>query len=159
MRILGVGKPTILTLPIQSSSGDINGPEEIEDTSVLMAINQIRYFNYMIGDIDKAQSQEGILDALSLETSEGLANEIDKYIASFAVDSSVSSLYQTVPVVVNGTASSGEKNVLYVLDEAIEKLYEHDVNPKSKIVVTVSPRFYTIFRREYANKDTATRSF
>lgn len=154
VRILGVGKPTIRSLAITVASGDITGPEEIEDTSVLMQINQIKYFNYMIGDIDKAQSQGGILDALNAETSEGLANEMDKYVASFAVDTSVSKLYATVPKVVCGKAGDGEKNVLYILDEAIQKLYENDVNPKSNIVVTLSPRFYTLFRREYTAIDT-----
>ncbi len=158
VKILGVGKPTIQSLPIGSASADINGPEEIEDTSILMPINQIRYFNYMIGDIDKAQAVGGIMDALNAETSEGIANEMDKYISSFAVDSNVKKLYSTVPKVVTGTAASGQKNVLEVLDEAIQKLYENDVKQTSTIVVTVSPRFYTLFRREYTSKDTDNSS-
>ena len=98
--ILGVGKPTIKSIAKSARNDDIDGPEEIEDTSVIMYINQIRYFNYMVGDIDKAQGEDGIMEALEEETSEGLANEVDKYIAGFAVDSSVKKLYDTVPKVV-----------------------------------------------------------
>lgn len=152
--ILGVGKPTIKSIAKVNRNNDIDGPEEIEDTSVIMYINQIRYFNYMVGDIDKAQAVGGVMDALNQETSEGLANEVDTYVAGFAVDSSVSKLYDTVPTVVVGVASSGQKNILDVLDEAIQKLYENDVKQSTKIVATVSPRFFTKFKKEYLTKDT-----
>lgn len=153
--ILGVGKPTIKSLTKAQRNNEIDAAEEIEDTSVIMYINQIRYFNYMVGDIDKAQATGGVMDALSAETSEGLADEVDKYVASFAADSSVRKLYGNTPVkVVDGTAASGEKNVLHILDEAIQRLYENDVKATTTIVVTVSPRFYTLFKRAYADKDT-----
>ena len=154
--ILGVGKPTIKSLAKANRNNDIDAPEEIEDTSVIMYINQIRYFNYMVGDIDKAQAVGGVMDALEQETSEGLADEVDKYIAGFAVDSSVAALYGKDPIkVVAGTASATtEKNILHILDEAIQKLYENDVKSTTKIVVTISPRFFTLFKRAYINKDT-----
>lgn len=153
--ILGVGKPTIKSIAKANRSNDIDGPEEIEDTSVIMYINQVRYFNYMIGDIDKAQALGGVMDALEQETSEALADEVDKYIAGMAIDSSVSKLYGATPVkVVAGEAADGEKNVLHVLDEAIQKLYENDVKGSTDIVVTISPRFYTLFKQAYITKDT-----
>lgn len=152
--ILGVGKPTIKSIAKANRNNDIDGPEEIESTSVIMYINQIRYFNYMVGDIDKAQAVGGVMDALNQETSEGLANEVDTYIANMAVDTSVKKLYSTVPKVVSGSAASGEKNVLDILDEGLQALYENDVNPKTNIVVMVSPRFYTQFKRAYISRDT-----
>lgn len=156
VKILGVGKPTIKSLAKANKNNDIDAPEEIEDTSVIMYINQIRYFNYMVGDIDKAQAVGGIMDALEQETSEGLANEVDTYIASKAVDESVKALYGNTPVkvVANENAGEGEKYVLDILDEALQKLYENDVKSTTKIVVTISPRFFTLFKRAYINKDT-----
>ncbi len=145
--ILGVGKPTIKSLAKANRNNDIDAPEEIEDTSVIMYINQIRYFNYMVGDIDKAQAVNGVMDALEQETSEGLADEVDKYVASFAVDSSVAKLYSAATTVT-------KDNILGVLDLAIQKLYENDVKATTKIVVTISPRFYTLFKQAYIDKDT-----
>lgn len=145
--ILGVGKPTIKSLAKANRNNDIDAPEEIEDTSVIMYINQIRYFNYMVGDIDKAQAVNGVMDALEQETSEGLADEVDKYVASFAVDSSV--------VKLNASPTTVTKdNILSTLDLAIQKLYENDVKATTKIVVTISPRFYTLFKQAYIDKDT-----
>ena len=152
--ILGVGKPTIKDISRQSASGDIDGPEEIEDTSVIMYINQIRYFNYMIGDIDKAQSVAGVMDALSAETSEGIANAVDKYISGLVLDSGVKKLYTSAPkLVISDSPASGEADVLDVLDSATQKLYENDVSPNTEIVATISPRFWKLFKRAYVKTD------
>ena len=87
------------------------------------------------------------MDALSQETSEGLANEIDRFIALMATDEQVSPL-NTDPILVT------KDNVLSLLDDAIEKLQENDVNMASGVTVTVSPRFYKLFKQAYINKDT-----
>lgn len=155
VRILGVGKPEIRTLERKAASGDILGPEELEDESVTMYINQINYFNYMVGDIDKAQAVGGLMDALSKETSEALADKVDAYVANMAVADNVAKLYaDAAKKVVSGTPSTGEANVLEVLDEAIQRLYENNVRNSTDVIVTVSPRFYTLFKRAYIGKDT-----
>lgn len=147
VHILGVGKPTIKSIERKNPNGEIDAAEEIEDTSVILNINQIRYFNYMVGDIDKAQSENGVMDALSQETSEGLANEMDKYIANMAIGRDVVKLAAAAQKVT-------KDNVLDILDDAIMKLQENDVSIASGIVVTVSPRFYKLFKQAYIGKDT-----
>ena len=148
VHILGVGKPTIKSLERANAADEIDEAEEIDDTSVILSINQIRYFNYKVGDIDKAQSIGGLMDTLSEETSEGLANEIDKFIGEMALDSSVSKL--------NDSATLATKdNVLSILDDAIQALQENDVSMASGVTVTVSPRFYKLFKQAYtANSST-----
>ena len=152
VHILGVGKPTIKTLDRANASGEIDSAEEIEDTSVILGINQIRYFNYMVGDIDKAQAVGGLMDALSAETSEGLAIEMDRYISSMATSQDVEKLTDTATVLT-------KDNVLDILDTAIMKLQENDVPMTSGITVTVSPRFYKLFKQAYTSKDTDNSDF
>lgn len=147
VHILGVAKPTIKSLSRENAGAEIDAAEEVSDTSVILGINQIRYFNYKVGDIDKAQAIGGLMDVLSEETSEGLANEIDKYIAEMALDESVSKLTASPTVVT-------KENVLSVLDDAIEALQENDVNMASGVTVTVSPRFYKLFKQAYSAVDT-----
>lgn len=147
VHILGVGKPTIKSIERANASGEIDEAEEINDTSVIMNINQIRYFNYKVGDIDKAQAVGGLMDALSEETSEGLANEMDKFIANMATDSAVPTL-ASAPTLVT------KDNVLSIIDDAIQQLQENDVNMASGITLTVSPRFYKLFKQAYISKDT-----
>ena len=155
--ILGVGKPQIHRISKADRNNDIIGPEEIEDTSEIMYINQIAYFNYLVGDVDKAQATAGVMEALEQETSEALANEVDSYIAGFAVDDSVPKLYNAGAVKIVAKESEAVDGAVYVLDaldEAIQKLQENDVKDSTKVVVTVSPRFYRLFKKAYRTEDT-----
>lgn len=154
IRIYGVGQPTIYDMNRKNASGQIVDPEEVADTSITLAINQIRYFNFKVGDIDRAQAVKGLMETLRAEASEGLANAIDKYIAAFAVDKSVKALYTAPLKLVAGVAGQGEINVLHALDAAAQTLYENDVKESTKIEAIVTPRFATLFRRAYIDKDT-----
>jgi len=145
VRILGVGKPTIYTTTDKDIT--LSAPETVEDTSITMPINQIAYFNYKVDDIDKRQAVGGIMEALSKETSEGLANTMDAFIANMA----------TYPEAIKDVASAytvNESNILSKIDAAIQKLYENDVTPSTEIVLTCSPRFYFLLKRAYVNIDT-----
>ena len=146
VKILGVGKPTITTTNEKDIT--LSDPETVADTSLMMPINQIAYFNYTVGDIDKAQSSEkGIMEALSEEANEGIADAQDKYIANLAKASEA--------VFDSDTAYQVTKaNVLEKIDGALQKLYENDVKPTSEITMTVSPRFYMLLKQAYVALDT-----
>ena len=145
VRILGVGKPTIT----RTTGKDIvlSDPETVEDTSVTLNINQIAYFNYKVDDIDKRQAVGGVMDALSKETSEGLANEMDKFIADMAKAKNAvldaAAAYQVT-----------KDNILEKIDAAQQKLWENDVKQNTKVTLTVSPRFYMLLRQAYSRLDT-----
>ena len=150
--ITGIGRPTIRSLDKSLRNGDIASAETVESTAIVMPINQIAYYNYEIGDIDKAQAMDGVVDALQEETTEGLANYVDRYVASLALDADATVLGSTKAV--TGNASSYEKNVLDILDEMQEALLANDVADSTEIVVTVDPKFFTRFRKEYRSADT-----
>lgn len=155
VKILGVGKPTIRSIAKTDRNNDIEAAETIEDTSIIMVIDQIRYFNYKVGDIDKAQAVGGVMDALQEETSEGLANEVDTYIANLAKEKQAVKLYTTAKkVVVTKEEAAGERNVLRVLDDAAKVLYKNDVKTSTPIIATVDVDFYMAFREAYGDKDT-----
>lgn len=154
VKILGVGKPTISTVTMANRNNNIAAAEEVETISSIMQIDQLRTYNYLIGDIDKAQSApNGIMDALSLETTEGLAYEIDKYIAQQVADSAVAKLNSSA-VKVAAAAAEGYELALDLLDEAIQKLWENNVNPMTQLYCVIPPRFYTLFKKMYIKEDT-----
>ncbi len=146
VRILGVAKPTIYT----TNSSEITLPtaEQIEDTAITMNINQIAYFNYMINDLDASQmAKGGIAKALNTETSEGLACEMDKFVANMSGDK--------LAVLDNKTAYQITKdNILEKIDNALTMLYKNDVNQSAKITLTVSPQFYMLLKQAYIRLDT-----
>ena len=145
VHILGAATPHITVVNRSQANGKLDDPEELSGTDDVLTINQFAKYNYMVGDIDKAQAVESLMDSLTAETAEGLANVMDKYIAAFAENATK---LNTAATVVNTS------NVLTILDSAIQKLYENDVKPTTEIVVTVSPRFYTLYRSAYIDRST-----
>ncbi len=154
--ISGIGKPTITTISKNTKNKVLGDAETIEDASIVMYVNQLSTFNYKVDDIDAAQAKEDVEGALKTETSEALANEIDRYISSKAADSSVKKLYGDTPVIIKAkeTETEGEEYVLDAVDKAIEYLQENDVSDSTPVVITVSPKFYRRFKKAYSFEDT-----
>lgn len=146
--VIGVGKPTIYTINRENAGNQINKPETLEDVSSTMVINQMSYFNYMVGDVDKAQAMDGLQEALQAETSDTMASTMDAHIASCALDKSISRLFSAPKKIVVGTPTEGEVNVLHALDDAVTELYKRDVAMSTKVVANVSPNFYKLVCRE-----------
>lgn len=147
VRILGIGKPTITTTTTKEGSITLSTPEVVEDSSTSLLIDHVSYFNYMVDDIDKRQAVGGIMDALSKETSEALAQEEDLAI------SNLSSAMGAVNKDANPTAIT-TNNILTYIDAGLEKLYENDVAPSTEITMTVPPWFYMILKQAYIKLDT-----
>lgn len=145
VRILGVGKPTITTTSDKNVT--LSDPETVEDLSVTMPINQISYFNYKVGDIDKAQAVGGVMEALSKEASQGLSDEMDKYIANL---SKATEAIKTTSTATQITTT----NILSFIDAALQMLWENDVTPSTEVVMTVPPWFYMILKQAYVDLDT-----
>lgn len=145
VRILGVGKPTITTTTDKDIT--LSDAEDVADSSVTMNINHIAYFNYKVDDIDKRQAVGGVMEALSAETSQALADEMDKHIAAqAAAREAIKYAASTVTL----TADT----ILAQVDTALEKLYTNDVRPDGKIVMTVPPWMYLMLKQAYIKLDT-----
>ena len=168
VHILGSGKPTIHTLARENASGDIEGPEEVEGTDTILVIDQIRYFNFKEGDIDKAQAVDGVLESLTDEANEGLADEVDKYLSRIQLnvtshmeedeDGDEVEVIDSASVI-DGVAEVQElaltkDNVLDLLDRGRVKLLKHNVRSTTEIVTVLPPDIETLFRRAYMKEDT-----
>lgn len=145
VRILGVGKPTITTQTGKKIT--LNGAEDVADQSITLNINQTAYFNYKVDDIDKRQAVGGLMEALSKETSEGLADVMDKFVANMSLAKEA--------VVYNSTATTITKeNILDTIDAMLVKLLENDVKRSSKITLTIPPKMAMILKQAYVDLDT-----
>ena len=153
IRIQNVVRPTITTTTDGAEISNVQ-PEAADVTSVTFPVKRQSYFAYRIYDVDKAQAAGDLDSALKHETTQGIANEIDLAVSGVVAEAGAKKLYSTVPKVVAGTASSGEKNVLDILDEAQQTLYEANVPTNEYVEIIMSPRFYTLFRRAYTKLDT-----
>ena len=145
VRILGIGKPTITTTTDKNIV--LDDAETVQDKYQTLTIQQIAHFNYKIDDIDKRQAVGGVMEALSKETSHGLGNVMDKFIADLAKHDDAVALYDSAKTIT-------EETILATVDEALQKLYENNVVPGSGITLTVPPWFYMMMKRAYTHLDT-----
>ena len=134
VKILGVGKPTIGNY----TGTKINDPEAVPDSSVTLEINQAKYFNFMVDDVDKAQAQEGLMNALMEEATRALAYEEDKFIGA--------QLAKTAGGKSASAAIATEEEAVKAVDAAFEYLWSQGVSNKDKVVIYVTPWFYNLFK-------------
>ena len=78
VKILSVTRPTIRTY-VPGTDLTLEG---LTDASLTLQLNQYKYFNFEVEDIDKAQSVPGLMEDASRQAALGLSEEGDKYVAS-----------------------------------------------------------------------------
>lgn len=139
VKILGVGDVTIKDY----TGSDIDGAETPADGSVFMLIDQSKYFNFKVDDVDKAQSKPGLLEAYMKRASYGMKKQMDSFIASKAVDAGAFSSSTQV-----ATAAAAKT----AIDAGILALTENDVDP-TDIVIELSPFVYMLLRDKYVELD------
>ena len=139
IKILGVGRPTISTY---TPGTDIAAPEAVQDTAVYLDIDQYDYFNYGVDDIDKAQSVEGLMEALSKEATRALAEKEDAYIARTIAEGSD---YCTESILIQ-TPEEAKKAV----DNLFVQLWNNGVSGKDDLCLYITPWFYDLFEQKIA---------
>ena len=149
VKILGVNRPTIRTYV----PGTALTREAGTDSSQLLKIDQFRYFDFEVEDIDKAQSVPGLIEALSKEATAGLSEEADKYVASLVVTEATNDETQ----VTFGTAtdiSTVTDGGIALLEAGFKKLYENNCKVSDKYHLELNPEWYTILRPYIIELDT-----
>ena len=145
VKILGVVRPTIRTYipgtPITREQG--------KDTSMFLDINQYRYFNFDVEDIDKAQSVPGLIENLSKEATAGLSEQADKYVAEIIV-ADKANLASAESTDISATTDGG----IALLEGGFRKLYENNCKVTDSYFLELTPEWYTILRPEIIELDT-----
>ena len=149
VRILGVGKPTVTEHDLINGDITLSTPEKVADTSVSLVIDKAAYFNYAVGDIDKAQGAGKVLAVLNEEASQEVANRIDCYISDLVNPDS-----GTVGLQSYTKTNITNSNVMATLDACQAMLYANDVSPATEVEMILPPWLYMLFRQAYQNKDT-----
>ena len=79
VKINSIGRVTIGTY---TKNPDISAPETLTDAQRILLINQSKYFNFQIDDVDKAQQNPKVMDEAMREAAYGLSDVADSYLAS-----------------------------------------------------------------------------
>lgn len=129
-------------------------PEKPQITTLKMTINQVASYSTEFPCIDTMLANIPVKENYQKGFGQGMANETDKYIGALANDGNAPLLHASAQKIVDGTASSGELNVLDCLDMARQKLQENDVPNNEEVIATVSPAFMRRLRKAYVNLST-----
>lgn len=138
VKILNVVRPTIKTYV----PGTKIEREGATDGSMTLKIDQFKYFNFEVDDVDKAQSVPGLMDELTREASRGLSEEGDKYVA------------ELIKVgVEDGTIESSESivtlsktNAVRTVEDGFAVLYGNNCKTTDTFYFEVAPKPFTIYR-------------
>ena len=133
---------------------------QIEDTSMLMPINQISYWRFGIDDLDKRQAMSGnsLYSRWMQKENKRVARDMDEHIAGIHVGDLGVQVYQpkvsgsVVDVTVDGTG--GTKPILVMMDEITQLLMENDVDPDAYRSLTAPWQFIMMLKRAYVELDT-----
>ncbi|MDI9398085.1 MAG: P22 phage major capsid protein family protein [Euryarchaeota archaeon] len=111
-----------ITVENYDKSSGIGDPEELDDASTTLEIDQAKYFNFRIEDIDAAQMNVALMESATRDAAYQLAEAADEYIASVMVAQAGLAVGSDVsPKVFDGTTDSVAEELLAVkveLDEA-----------------------------------------
>lgn len=145
VKILGVTRPTIRTYVPGTSLTREAGT----DSSQVLQINQYRYFDFEVEDIDKVQSVPGLIEALSKEATLGLSEEADKYVAGL-VNTNIATLSKAAKTDISGVSDGG----IALIEGGFKTLYENNCKVNDCYFLEINPEWYTILRPYILELDT-----
>ena len=126
VKICGVGDVTVSDY---TRNTDMSAPETLSDTVRTLKIDQAKYFNFQIDDVDRAQSNPKLMDEAMKPAAAALANAADAYVYS---------LYEFSNYSITDDAVTAEKIVDHIIDLKTQMM-KADVLNSDEIVVEVSP--------------------
>lgn len=133
VRINQIGDVTVSNY---TANSDIDDPEELDSSQKTLIINQAKYFNFQVDDVDNAQTKPKVMDAAMQRAGYAIANEIDEYIASL-----YSSAGNTLTKSDIGYAS-GDTLAYDVVVDAKQKMDELNIPAAGRWMV-IPPWFHT----------------
>lgn len=145
VKILSVNRPTIRTY----TPGTPITRESATDSSILLPVNQYRYFNFEVEDIVKAQSVPGLMEALTDEAGKGLALEGDKYVASI-----IKTAADAAEVDVSEEITLTTSNAMASVEDGFATLYANDCKVSDTFYLEVAPKVFTTYRQQLTELST-----
>lgn len=139
VRINSIGRVTIKDY---SKNTNIDAPETLEDSQMVLQIDQAKYFNFAIDAVDKAQSSVSLMSAFAADASWGLADAADTYLA----ESLAANAATILPAATVGTGASDDDAYELLVDMAVA-LDENNVPDTGRWIV-VPPWFHGMLLKD-----------
>ncbi len=126
VKICGVGEVNVSDY---TKNTDMSAPQLLSDTVKELSIDQAKYFNFQIDDIDRAQCSPKLMTSAMKIAASALANEADKYIFG---------LYTEAGKRINAGVVT-EEEIFHHIVKAITTLRENNVTEAQEAVIEIPP--------------------
>lgn len=126
VRICGISDVTVSEY---TKNSNMNAPATLSDTVRDLKIDQAKYFNFQIDDIDRAQASPKLMEAAMKNAAGALANDADRYVFSLYSFAGTSIKSDNVSV----------DNIVDLIIDARTKLFTNNVADPEDIVIEVTP--------------------
>lgn len=126
VRICGLNA---ITVADYTKNTDISAPEALTDSAKKLTVDQAKYFNFQIDDLDRVQSRPALMNAAIRNAAQVLAAAADQYI--YSMTKYAGNLITCTPA----TAT----DLIDMIIDARTKLFAANVTDPSDIVVEISP--------------------
>jgi hypothetical protein len=128
-----------VTIGDYTKNTDIGSPEALTDATRTLTINQAKYFNFQVDDVDAAQQNPKVMQGAMSESAYALKKTADAYIASLYSEIAAGNFYGTdgTPKVASDASDAYE----YLVDLSVI-LDEADVPEEGRFVII--PAWYHV---------------
>jgi len=148
-----------VTIRDYTPNTDIESPEELTGSQRSLVVDQMKYFNFAVDDVDRRQAQPDFMDQAMERASYGLRDASDQYVASLYTEAAAGNLIgdDTTPVTLSDAGAAYE-----ALVDLRVKLDEANV-PDADRYVVVPPWFHGLMLKDnrfvtYTAQGDATRA-
>lgn len=145
VHISGIGMVTVGTY---TKNTNINAAETLTDAQATLVIDQQKYFNFQVDDIDKAQQKPKIMANAMRRAAYGMRDAIDQYVAGLYTDAAAANLIgsDVSTKVPNNTAGDASNCYNLIVDAAV-KLTKSRVPTEGRWMI-VPPEYYGLLLKE-----------
>ena len=156
IKILSVNRPTIRTYV----PGTALVREGAADSSQTLRLDQYRYFNFEVEDIVKAQSNAGVMEALTDEAAKGLSLEGDLYVAELIKNGVENGVVindvdnTTEPIAASEVITLTTKNAMESVEKGFATLYGNNCKPNDTFYLEVAPIVAVTYRQQLTELST-----
>lgn len=136
VKILGAVAPEVFDYDPVAGLDD---PEIPDAYDAFIDIDKQKAYHFLVKDIDKAQTNPDFKSIYMSEAADGIAAARDRHVASLAAAADESQI-------IGGEAITTAKAAKALIDQALLKLREANVDYSKNVRIEVSNRFYQMFR-------------
>lgn len=141
VRICGIGNVVVSEY---TKNANMNAPSSLSDTARELVIDQAKYFNFQIDDIDRAQASPKLMELAMKNAASALANDADRYVFG---------LYSQAGSTIECNDTSAE-NIVNLIIDARTKLFTNNVANPEDIVIEVTPEIAGMILKAKVNLST-----